>query len=43
MVHAVGLNYNRSNQVVVIQTDLKEDVDRLISSEDLMNIVMARQ
>jgi arylsulfatase A-like enzyme len=30
-------------QVVVIQTDLKEDVDGLISREDLLNIVMARQ
>jgi hypothetical protein len=30
-------------QVVVIQTDLREDVDRLISREDLLNIVMARQ
>jgi arylsulfatase len=30
-------------RVVVIQTDLKEDVDHLISREDLLNIVMARQ
>jgi arylsulfatase A-like enzyme len=30
-------------RVVVIQTDLKEDVERLISREDLLNIVMARQ
>lgn len=30
-------------QAVVIQTDLKEDVDHLISREDLLNIVMARQ
>jgi hypothetical protein len=30
-------------QVVAIQTDIKEDVDRLISREDLLNILMARQ
>jgi hypothetical protein len=30
-------------QVVVIQTDDKEDVERLISREDLLNILMARQ
>ena len=28
---------------VVIQTDTKEDVDHLISREDLLNILMARQ
>jgi hypothetical protein len=28
---------------VVIQTDLKEDLDHLISREDLLNILMARQ
>jgi arylsulfatase len=28
---------------VVIQTDLKEDVNHLISREDLLNILMARQ
>jgi hypothetical protein len=30
-------------RVVVIQTDLKEDLDSLMSREDLLNIVMARQ
>jgi hypothetical protein len=30
-------------QVVVIQTDTKEDVEHLISREDLLNILMARQ
>jgi hypothetical protein len=30
-------------QAVVIQTDLKEDLDHLISREDLLNILMARQ
>jgi hypothetical protein len=30
-------------QAVVIQTDLKEDVEQLISREDLLNILMARQ
>ena len=30
-------------RVVVILTDLKEDVGHLISREDLLNIVMARQ
>jgi hypothetical protein len=30
-------------QAVVIQTEVKQDVDRLISGEDLLNIVMARR
>ena len=30
-------------RAVVIQTDLKEDLDSLMSREDLLNIVMARQ
>ena len=30
-------------RVVVIQTDLKEDLDSLMSREDLLNIVIARQ
>jgi hypothetical protein len=30
-------------QVVVIQTDVKENVEHLISHEDLLNILMARQ
>ena len=30
-------------QVVVIQTDVKEKVEHLISHEDLLNILMARQ
>ena len=29
--------------VIVIETDTKENVDHLISREDLLNILMARQ
>jgi len=36
-------SFSGTVQAVVIQTDLKEDVDHLISREDLLNILMARQ
>jgi hypothetical protein len=35
--------FTGTNRVVVIQTDLKEDVEHLLSREDLLNIVMAPQ